>query len=259
MIAQLAQFANDCYHVFKAPTGSKAAILRDLIIPNGSRMRFQIACFDRQTLNHLYREIFVRQHYYFRAETEAPLVLDCGANIGVASLYFKWLYPGSRVKAFEPDPSTFQLLHKNVTDNGLDIETYNCALWDSVTDLDFFVDPRDPGSALMSVHGSRLRGERIKVSAKRLSGFIDESVDFLKIDIEGSEHRVLKDLVDTGKITLIRQMVVEYHHRIGQQKSCLGAFLSMLEHSGFEYQIHAALHPVSSKNVFQDVLIAAYR
>jgi hypothetical protein len=104
-----------------------------------------------------------------------------------------------------------------------------------------------------------LKGVRIKVPARKLSEFIEERVEFLKLDVEGSEHRVLRDLVGSGKIALIRQMVVEYHHRIGQQKSCLAEFLLMLEQAGFEYQIHAALYPVTSKNVFQDMLIAAYR
>jgi FkbM family methyltransferase len=261
MISQMARFANDCYHVLRAPTGSKAAILRDLVIPpSGRRVGFRIACFNRRALGHLYREIFVRQDYYFRTDSKTPYVLDCGANLGVASLYFKWLYPGSRVKAFEPDPNTFRLLRKNVVDNGLDIETYNFALWDEDSEeVNFFVDSRNPGSALMSVQKSRLGGDCIKVSAKRLSAFIDEPVDFLKIDVEGSESRILRDLVETKKIALVRQMVVEYHHRIGQQKSCLAEFLVMLEQAGFEYQVRAAIYPVTSRDVFQDVLISAYQ
>ena len=222
-------------------------------------MGFQIAHFDRRTVNHLYREIFARQHYYFRAEDDTPVILDCGANVGMASLYFKWLYPKSRVQAFEPDPTTFQLLQENIAQNNLDIETYNCALWDRDADLDFFVDSNSPGSLLMSTDVSRLKGELIKVRARRLSDFIQGDVDFVKLDVEGAEHHVLGDLVQSGKIGAIRQMVVEYHHRIGQQKSCLAEFLLMLEQAGFEYQIHAALYPVTSKDVFQDMLIGAYQ
>jgi FkbM family methyltransferase len=259
MISQLARFANDCYHIMKAPAGSKKAILKDLILPNGSRMGFQIEHFDRQTLNHLYREVFARQYYYFRTEKKSPLILDCGANVGMASLYFKWLYPDSRVQAFEPDPTTYQLLGQNISRNNLDIETHNYALWDGNGEVDFFVDPNDRGSLLMSTDPSRSKSEAIKVPARKLSEFIQDDVDFLKLDVEGAEHRVLGDLVQSGKIGAIRQMVVEYHHRIGQQKSCLAEFLLMLEQAGFEYQIHAALYPVTSKDVFQDMLIGAYR
>jgi FkbM family methyltransferase len=222
-------------------------------------MGFQIAHFDRQTLNYLYREIFARQYYYFRAKDDSPVILDCGANVGMASLYFKWLYPKSRVQAFEPDPATFNLLRQNIVLNNLDIETCNCALWDLNTEIDFFTDSSNPGALLMSANVSRFEGEPIKVSARRLSDFIQGDVDFVKLDVEGAEHRVLADLVQTGKIGAIRQMVVEYHHRIGQQRSCLAGFLLKLEQAGFEYQIHAALYPVTSKDVFQDMIIGAYR
>lgn len=177
----------------------------------------------------------------------------------MASLYFKWLYPKSRVQAFEPDPATFQLLQRNITQNKLNVEAHNCALWDQDGEVDFFIDSNNPGTLLMSTDTSRLRGEAIKVPARRLSHFIDGTVDFLKLDVEGAEHRILNDLVQTGKISAVRQMVIEYHHRIGQHKSCLAEFLFKLEQAGFEYQTHAAVYPVSSRDVFQDMLIGAYR
>jgi FkbM family methyltransferase len=259
MVPRFARFANDCYHIAKAPAGSKAALLKCLLIPGDSKLGFRIGHFDRPTLKHLYREIFARQHYYFRADTDSPTILDCGANVGMASLYFKWLYPRARVKAFEADPTTYRLLNENIARNNLDVETYNCALWDRDGEVDFFVDPSNPGTLLMSTDISRSHGEPIKVGARRLSDFILETVDFLKLDVEGAEHRVLSDLLQTGKIRQVRQMVVEYHHRIGGQKSCLAEFLGMLEKAGFEYQVLAAVHPVTSKNVFQDVLVGAYR
>jgi FkbM family methyltransferase len=259
MLPQLARFANDCYYILRAPTASKPALLRDLVLPAGKKMGFRVTHFDRRTLNELYREIFARQPYYFRAESAAPVIFDCGANVGMASLYFKWLYPESRVRAFEPDPATFLMLRENVARNNLDIEVHNCALWDQETEVDFFVDSKNPGGLLMSTDSSRAKGAPIKVSARKLSDFIDGTVDFLKLDVEGAEHRVLCDLFQTGKLEAIQQIVIEYHHKIGEQKSKLAPFLSILERAGFEYQIHAGLYPVISRGAYQDILIAAYR
>jgi FkbM family methyltransferase len=259
MISRMARFANDCYHVLRAPTGSKVSILRSLILSNGRKMGFRVASFDVHTLKHLYREIFVRQHYYFHCDSHTPVILDCGANLGMASLYFKWLYPEARIVAFEPDPETFQLLAKNIARNGLDIQAHNCALWDQDGELNFFVDDREPGSLLMSAYSSRTNGKCITVPARKLSGFIEGQVDFLKIDVEGSEQRILEELVGSGKIANIRQMVVEYHHRIAHHKSNLAEFLRLLEQAGFEYQIHGVLYPVTAKHYFQDLLIGAYR
>jgi FkbM family methyltransferase len=259
MITQFPRFANDCYHILRAPTGSKLAILRDLVFSGENKMGFHISYFDRSTLNYLYREVFARQHYYFRAQTQSPVILDCGANIGMASLYFKWLYPGSHVIAFEPDPATFRLLKENIARNKLDIGAQNFALWDENSEVDFFIDGGEPGALLMSTSNARVEGRCIRVPTRKLSDFIEGPIDFLKMDVEGAEHRILNDLVHSGKIRLIAQMVIEYHHRIGNNQSCLGHFLRNLEDAGFQYQLHAALYPVTARDTFQDILIAAQR
>lgn len=64
-------------------------------------------------------EIFFRDIYFFSADNQTPFILDCGANIGLATLYFKMLYPQSNIIAFEPSPNCFTLLTKNITANKL--------------------------------------------------------------------------------------------------------------------------------------------
>src|SRR3984893_5275401 len=43
-----------------------------------------------------------------------PLIVDCGANIGLSSLYFAKNWPSAHIIAVEPDPGNFELLHRNV-------------------------------------------------------------------------------------------------------------------------------------------------
>ena len=257
MIAQLARFANDCYHILRGPGPAKTSVLRNLIFPGSRTMGFQFEHFDPGTKRFLYREIFARQYYHFVASTPSPVILDCGANVGMASIYFKWLYPNAKIEAFEPDPKTFGLLQRNLNANRLDVETYNCALWDEDGELNFHVNASDPGSLLMSVDASRSKAEAIKVPSRKLSNFIDGPIDFMKLDVEGAEHHVLNDLIKSGKLKQIRRMAIEYHHGIGGQKHCLAQFLEGLEAAGFEYQLHASRFPVVSDSVFQDILISA--
>jgi hypothetical protein len=40
-------------------------------------------------------------------------IVDCGANIGMTSLYFSQRYPNSRIFAIEPEPTNFKLLKQN--------------------------------------------------------------------------------------------------------------------------------------------------
>lgn len=261
MIKGLARFAKDSYYLLRTPHSAsrKARLWWHLVRPSAKMLGFEISYFDRSTLAFLYREIFARQNYHFRATSESPVIFDCGANLGMATLYFKWLYPKASIEAFEPDPNTFTLLERNVARNRLtDVVTHNCALWDENGQVDFFVDLAQPGSLHMSTDQTRLAGEHILVPSRKLSDFVQGPIDFLKIDVEGAEHRILCDLVASGKLEFVRQMVIEYHHHIGEQRSRLAGFLQQLEQAGFEYQIHASLYPVNSQGLSQDILIAAY-
>ena len=263
MIATFARFAKDSYSVWKTPfsASKKAALWTHLIYPTERMLGYKVMCFDRATLRFLYREIFARQQYYFDSMDEQPRIFDCGANVGVATLYFKWLYPEARISAFEAEPNTFSLLQKNIQQNHLShVEIHNCALLDKNGTVPFFLDPRTPGSLLMSTNQARLSGQRIEVQSRKLSDFIHEPVDCLKLDIEGAEQCVLSELIRSGKIQLVRRLVVEYHHRIGNQHSCLADFLKDLEESGFEYQIDASDQFLSPRqDRFQDILIRAHR
>lgn len=256
----IVKFAFDCAHIMRAPVGSKLALFSGMISHGSRRMGFAIRHPEPGTAAFLYREIFARQHYFFRTDSSSPLIYDCGANVGVATMYFKWLYPHSRVRSFEADASTFAVLQDNIRANRLtDVEAHQCALWDENGEIDFFTDPSRPGMLHMSTDAARLNGQRSLVPARRLSEFVTEPVDFLKLDVEGAECRVLKDLVTSGKISLITQMVIEYHHHLGTSKSCLAGFIKILEEAGFEYQINASMYPVIRRDAFQDILIGCYR
>jgi hypothetical protein len=62
-------------------------------------------------------------------------------------------------------------------------------------------------------------------------------VDLLKLDIEGAEVPVLQEVAEGGRLDLIDQMVMEYHHHLQPDEDRLGGLLSTLERNGFGYQI----------------------
>jgi len=218
----------------------------------------KVAYLDSRSLYYAYRDIFVRESYFFKPTHAAPLILDCGANIGLATLYFKSLCRDSEILAFEPDRLTFAVLERNIKDNCLKgVTAYNFALWDKDETIDFFVDEARPGMLLMGTDQSRTGGQKTTAVARRLSVFIGtRSVDFLKLDVEGAEDRVLTELASTGKLGLIKSMAVEYHTRKNSQ-STLGNFLRLLENNGFQYRISAASSPRSESGAVQDVMIFA--
>ena len=225
---------------------------------------FRVETFDYETLHFLFREIFVRGEYWFAGATDRPLIFDCGANIGIATLFFKWLYPDSEVHAFEPDRATFGLLRRNVGANRLDgVHLHNVALTSAAGAVEFFVSAARDGSLLMSLDPQRAGAgdrKRTVVDGAPLSAFINgKPVDLLKLDVEGAEGAVIEDLVATGAIGRVKQLVVEYHHHVDREKARLGDFLSALKNAGFEYQIGAVWASPQGREAFQDIMVHAFQ
>jgi FkbM family methyltransferase len=138
---------------------------------------------------------------FFSPPGESPLIVDCGANIGVSVLEWKYRWPMSRVICFEPDPFAFQLLGWNVERN--DLPGVTC-IQSAVADFDGRAwmhgnvgrgeDSR--GNSLQAAWGKRPMSDAVEVHCTRLTPYLTrEPVAFLKLDIEGSEETVLRDAV----------------------------------------------------------------
>ncbi len=225
----------------------------------GYRVKFH----DLSTLRFLFDETFVELQYYFRAPTDAPLVLDCGSNLGMSVLFFKRLYPRAQIIAFEPEPSAFRLLEENLAVNHVEgVVPHAVALGAGEGEAELYFDPNRPGSPLASTLRGRITRESVRVPAARLSSFITDEVDLVKLDVEGAEWGVLEDLVGSGAAGRVRRMIIEYHHHIERKEDALGDFLNLLARGGFGYQV-AAYYDAPAKEpaepVYQDVQIYAYR
>jgi hypothetical protein len=142
------------------------------------------------------------------------------------------------------------------------VEVHWAALGREDGEVLFFEDPDDPATFRMSTRSERIPGVATPVPQRRLSQFVGEDVDLLKLDIEGAENEVLDDLVASEAVSRIRQLVVEYHHQLDPTRDFLGAFLERLREHGFLYQV-AAKAPIGNRAKlaprFQDVLVHAYR
>ena len=221
---------------------------------------YKMACLDYKTLFYLIKEIFLRQEYFFETEKLSPLIIDCGSNMGIAVLYFKVIYPEARIIAFEPSEVPFDLLRRNVQSfkHG-DITIHNLAVSDQKGTIPFYYEEHNPTSLRGSVCKERASSKRGEVEAVRLSDYINEPVDFLKIDVEGAEHALVKDLVLQNKLYLISQFVMEYHHHITENDDKLSGMLRILEEHGFGYMLQGYFGISRKKGSFQDLLIYGYR
>jgi FkbM family methyltransferase len=179
---------------------------------------------DGPSLQFQYLEIFVERGYDFECAEEAPLIVDCGGNVGLSVVRFKQQYPRSRVVVFEADPAVAEVLKANVTVLHLQgVEVRAEAVWHQAGAVPFLSDGADSGRV---ADGAR------QVPAARLADEITEPVALLKMDIEGAEYAVLRDLCESGKIQQVRRLICEVHSRADGGDDLPG-LLSALQRSGF--------------------------
>jgi FkbM family methyltransferase len=130
-------------------------------------------------------------------------VIDVGANIGVHTLLLAQLVgPGGKVHCFEPDPQSSRWLLENVRLSGLDqVTPWSLALGsrDGVAELHLDIKASRTTSLLSGWvppidHHSR---QRMRVATARLDDLQIGKVDFVKIDVEGTELDVLAGARET--------------------------------------------------------------
>ena len=186
---------------------------------------------DSSSFIWMYHEIFEREIYRFRANTENPYIIDCGANIGLSVLYFKRLYPHSHIVAFEPDEAIFAVLARNIKNQDCaDVELHCRAVWQAETTMSFAGDAADAGR--LSRAGEA--GNK-SVRTVRLRDYLGRPVSLLKIDIEGAETLVLEDCVDL--LGNVDNLFVEYHSLVDEPQT-FHSLLAILAGAGFRVHLH---------------------
>lgn len=239
-------------------------ILKPQFIENNSAEIFGKPFFysSATAMLHSLDELFLEDLYLFKSDTETPYIIDCGANMGLSVLYFKKQYPKAKIIAFEPDPSICNLLRKNIATyfNSENITVYEKAVWTEETTLDFYSDGGLSGSTVLDFSNTKTT---TKVETADLKKFLTQNVDFLKIDIEGAENKLIFDIED--QLVHVKNLFLEYHG-IKDEPQNLGEILNLLKRSGFMYYIRVAGETIrfpfcreEPKNFNQQLNIFCYR
>jgi FkbM family methyltransferase len=135
----------------------------------------------------VFRQIAMNGEYDIDIPIQPKIIIDAGANIGLASLYFHARFPLATIYSLEPDPGNYRALAEQTRNVSL-IKPFPYALWGKTKKLALFAGGVDAwGIQVREAEADELSS----VSGIDLSTFmIDqniETIDLLKIDIEGAE------------------------------------------------------------------------
>lgn len=243
-------------------------------LPNG----MAIVERNRRETEVLYRDIFEHQSYFRHGIglTEAPCVLDVGANIGLFSLLVSQLRPRARILAFEPVEPIYSALCLNTELYGPNVECLPYGLssregagefvyypeYSAMSGVAAFADVEreievvkrflnaDPGEDVADQEGiaaeldqvlaDRFRAEHRECRLRRLSDVLSEReigrVDLLKIDVQRAEMDVVSG-IDDADWEKIDQIVAEVHDLSDAEGSRLERIRELLGARGFDVEL----------------------
>ncbi|MBI5510242.1 MAG: FkbM family methyltransferase [Deltaproteobacteria bacterium] len=185
----------------------------------------------------VFADVLVNQSYrpLLQFVSNPKLIVDAGAHIGCASVYFAASCPTAKIIAIEPEESNYALLQRN-TAMFPQVECVRGALWPRVEEVSL----EDPGLGTwgyrVSAAKARARGVRGVTVPLLLSSQEVSEIDILKIDIEGAEKEVFS-AADIGWLARVRTIALETHDRM--RLGCRRSALNAVRAYGFrEFRVH---------------------
>lgn len=164
--------------------------------------------------------------------------VDVGANVGYFTLLAaSRVGPEGRVFSVEHSPYAFERLTDTVRTNRLShVQAFRMGLSSAAGELPLYVPPASDGfhSPTMSAGWET----SVTVPVRRLDDSLDEwgveSVDLMKLDVEGHESHILEGAAASLAAGRIRAVLVEFNdHWLRQQGSSPGALHDTLVRAGF--------------------------
>ncbi|HVE60927.1 MAG TPA: FkbM family methyltransferase, partial [Chitinophagaceae bacterium] len=137
----------------------------------------------------IFNQVYYERQYFLQqlVATKAKNIIDAGANIGLASIYFSQLYPSAQVIAIEPENDNYDLLKKN-TNAYANVTCIKAALWSKEENIAI----KNPDSLAASYIVEA--GEHAQIKGITIDYLLEmncwDKIDILKMDIEGAEKEI---------------------------------------------------------------------
>lgn len=182
----------------------------------------------------VFEQIYLSDEYDFDYQHTPELIVDAGANIGLAAVYFANRFPKATIICIEPERSNYEILCRNTEPYGPRIRRLRGALWGRPTHLEI----RDIGSGewafmVEEIDQPTATSFRAFTVDEILDGSGFDRIDILKMDIEGAEKEVFEGDAERwlGRVDLL---ILELHERF--KPGCEQAVASRVAHYPHDVQ-----------------------
>jgi FkbM family methyltransferase len=179
----------------------------------------------------VFTQVFLMRQYDLPIVPNAEIIIDAGANVGLASLFFLWRNPKVRIVSIEPDAENYEIACENLAPFANNCRVVHGALWSESRTLALsrgtFRDGRHWASQTLPDENASSEHVRAYTVDEILSEAAFDHIDLLKVDIEGAELQVFRD-GSTSFMDRTRCCAVECHGKVAAQ-----AFLDAATAHGF--------------------------
>lgn len=171
-----------------------------------------------------------------KISSEINTIFDVGANKGEWALDTLYYFPAAEIYCFEPIDKTYRILEEKLK-NKQNINLFNFGLSDISETLTFYTsNSSDELSSSIKIVAEQTHN-KIKAVVKNGYEFAQEnnisSIDFLKIDVEGMEHKVLTGLLPLIEEKKVKIIQFEYGLVNIESKFLLKDFYELLNSYGY--------------------------
>jgi FkbM family methyltransferase len=189
---------------------------------------------DRQ----VFREVFLFKEYNFPLDHKPSVIIDAGANIGLATIFFKTRFPEAIVYAIEPDSGNFAVLIQNAK-AFMGTHVLHSALWRN----DSYLRIKDKRENAWAFQVEECRQETpdslsaISIETLMKNNNITQ-IDLLKLDIEGAEKDVFTSNYEYW-LPRTRVIIIELHDWM--KEGCSREFFRAIINYRFRVSIYAGM------------------
>jgi FkbM family methyltransferase len=180
----------------------------------------------------------LKHEYDCQLRRSPQVIIDAGANIGLASIYFATRFPEARIIAIEPEEGNLEVLRLNTREYP-NVTVFPGALWgrdeqlhvvdNSYGNWGFMTSSvGDPHSKAASI-AHETCGITVPSLLKKYG---IQRVDIFKIDIEGAEKELFEDCA--AWIEQVDALIVELHDRM--KPGCAASFEAGTEGFDMKWQ-----------------------
>ncbi len=157
----------------------------------------------------VFYEIFGEKVYDFALPEKASFIIDAGANIGLASVFFAHQYPNAKIIAVEPSDKNLSVLRQNIA-HYPHVSSIEAGLWHRKEPLRFL----HPNADFWGLRVEVCQPEEANFPSVTLPELLERSgqtrIDILKMDIEGSEQQLLFE-GDASWLEQVDLLIIELH------------------------------------------------